>query len=110
MAINRASLLAQLGTHLRAIAHDRNPYLATQNHFFVQQYLREGLEIAGEVRDHAFEVRGRTHHNWMVKIPGREPGRSPLLIGAHYDTVPGSPGADDNATGVAVLLELACFF
>lgn len=31
----------------------------------------------------------------------------PIVIGAHYDTVPGTPGADDNATGVAVLLELA---
>ncbi|MCZ0902651.1 M28 family peptidase, partial [Microcoleus sp. HI-ES] len=31
----------------------------------------------------------------------------PIGIGAHYDTVPGTPGADDNATGVAVLLELA---
>lgn len=30
-----------------------------------------------------------------------------LVIGAHYDTVPGSPGADDNASGVAVLLEIA---
>ena len=28
-------------------------------------------------------------------------------MGAHYDTVPGSPGADDNASGVAVLIELA---
>ncbi|MDA1296963.1 MAG: M28 family peptidase [Chloroflexi bacterium] len=32
---------------------------------------------------------------------------SALLIGAHYDTVPGSPGADDNASGVAVMLECA---
>ncbi|HHP7243869.1 MAG TPA: M20/M25/M40 family metallo-hydrolase, partial [Elainellaceae cyanobacterium] len=31
----------------------------------------------------------------------------PILIGAHYDAVPGSPGADDNATGVAGMLELA---
>jgi Zn-dependent M28 family amino/carboxypeptidase len=29
------------------------------------------------------------------------------VVGAHYDTVPGSPGADDNASGVAALLELA---
>jgi Zn-dependent M28 family amino/carboxypeptidase len=29
------------------------------------------------------------------------------VVGAHYDTVPGSPGADDNASGVAVLIELA---
>ena len=32
---------------------------------------------------------------------------SALLIGAHYDTVPGSPGADDNASGLAVMLECA---
>ncbi|MDY6802876.1 MAG: M20/M25/M40 family metallo-hydrolase [Cyanobacteriota bacterium] len=32
---------------------------------------------------------------------------APILIGAHYDAVPGSPGADDNATGIAVLLEMA---
>jgi Zn-dependent M28 family amino/carboxypeptidase len=30
-----------------------------------------------------------------------------VLVGAHYDTVPGSPGADDNASGVATLIELA---
>jgi Zn-dependent M28 family amino/carboxypeptidase len=30
-----------------------------------------------------------------------------VLVGAHYDTVPGSPGADDNASGVAALIELA---
>ncbi len=30
-----------------------------------------------------------------------------MLIGAHYDTVPGSPGADDNASALAVLLEAA---
>ncbi|MGK7932105.1 MAG: M28 family peptidase [Microcystaceae cyanobacterium] len=34
----------------------------------------------------------------------------PILIGAHYDTVPNSLGADDNGTGLAVLLELARFF
>ena len=30
-----------------------------------------------------------------------------IIIGAHYDTVPGSPGADDNASGIAALLECA---
>ncbi len=35
-----------------------------------------------------------------------EPDRI-LIVGAHYDTVEGTPGADDNASGVAVLLELA---
>ncbi len=36
-----------------------------------------------------------------------EVGCGTIVVGAHYDTVPGSPGADDNASGVAALLELA---
>lgn len=43
----------------------------------------------------------------LAELPGPDP---PLLAGAHYDTVPDvpdAPGADDNASGVAVLLELA---
>ena len=39
---------------------------------------------------------------------GSEPKLAPLLVSAHYDTVTGSPGADDNASGVAALLECAC--
>lgn len=35
------------------------------------------------------------------------PGPAPVIIGAHYDTVPGTEGADDNASAVAVLLALA---
>lgn len=38
---------------------------------------------------------------------GARPGAAPLLVGAHFDTVPGSPGADDNAAAVAVTLEVA---
>ena len=41
----------------------------------------------------------------MVEKPGNRDGV--IVIGAHYDTVPGSPGADDNASAVAGLLELA---
>lgn len=36
-----------------------------------------------------------------------EAGAGDIVVGAHYDTVPGSPGADDNASGVAVLMELS---
>ena len=45
----------------------------------------------------------------MATLPGRGRGRAEevLLIGAHYDTVRGSPGADDNASGVAGLLEVS---
>ncbi|MGH2587891.1 MAG: M28 family peptidase [Dehalococcoidia bacterium] len=44
-----------------------------------------------------------------VNIVAVKPGESSdaLVVGAHHDTVPGSPGADDNGAGVAALLELA---
>lgn len=44
--------------------------------------------------------------NLIVTIPAAEPDAPILIIGAHYDTVSVSPGADDNASGVAALLEL----
>jgi hypothetical protein len=46
----------------------------------------------------------------MVNLPGRARPDAILLIGAHYDTVRDSPGADDNASGVAGLLELSRTF
>jgi len=45
--------------------------------------------------------------NLLVEIRGTTDPTSIIEIGAHYDTVPGSPGADDNSSGVAALLELA---
>ncbi len=45
--------------------------------------------------------------NILAEKPGRSRPREIFVIGAHYDSAEGSPGADDNASGVAVLLELA---
>ncbi|MCB9534759.1 MAG: M20/M25/M40 family metallo-hydrolase [Myxococcales bacterium] len=42
--------------------------------------------------------------------PGRDAGAGVVLVGAHFDAVPGSPGADDNATGLAAALEVARTF
>lgn len=54
---------------------------------------------------------GKVHRNVVaIKYPDWSRQRKelpPLLIGAHYDTVSGSPGADDNASGLIVLLEVA---
>jgi glutaminyl-peptide cyclotransferase len=49
----------------------------------------------------------RPHRNVVARIPGDEPGT--VVVGAHYDTkrIPGFVGANDGASGVAVLLELA---
>ena len=45
--------------------------------------------------------------NILVDIVGTAPEQPAVLIGAHYDTVHNSPGADDNASGVAAALEIA---
>ncbi|MCC3412565.1 MAG: M20/M25/M40 family metallo-hydrolase [Microcoleus sp. PH2017_29_MFU_D_A] len=108
-------LKERLHSHLIQIVRDRNPYLASAGHFYVQQYIREQLGQWGAVETDDFAVRGRIHHNFILDLPPLNPplakgGKQenlPIIIGAHYDTVPGTPGADDNATGVAVLLELA---
>jgi len=45
--------------------------------------------------------------NVIADPPGFNPRRPHVVIGAHLDTVPQAPGAEDNASGVAVVLELA---
>lgn len=107
-------LKERLHTHLSQIVRDRDPYLAQAGHFFVQQYIHQQLEQWGMVETHQFVIRGQSHQNLILNLPGQSSTAkrraSPILIAAHYDAVPGTPGADDNATGVAVLLELARVF
>ncbi|MES1025563.1 M28 family peptidase [Gloeocapsa sp. BRSZ] len=102
-------LKERLFAHLQEIVCDRDPYLATAGHFFVQHYIYQELGKYGSVESFEFTVRGKTHQNLILNLPGKQRG-FPILVGAHYDAVPGTPGADDNATGVAVLLELARIF
>lgn len=103
---DNSSLKSRLWGHLQAIARERDPYLASEGHFYVQQYIQAFLTQFGAVETQPFTIRGQTHHNLLLKLPGQQMARPPILIGAHYDAIPGSPGADDNASGVAVLLEL----
>jgi len=103
-------LKQNLLTHLEQVVRDRDPYFSSEGHFYVQQYIRQQLGQWGSVEVHEFTYQGKTHQNLILNLPGSSAFSSPLLIGAHYDAVPGSPGADDNATGMAVLLELARAF
>jgi hypothetical protein len=56
---------------------------------------------------HEFTVDGHRYRNIDIEIRGAAHPDQIVVVGAHYDTVFGSPGADDNATGVAALFELA---
>jgi hypothetical protein len=73
----------------------------------VRQILRERLASLGPLEEHSFSRAGEAGVNLILKLPGQNPRRKPLLVGAHYDGPLHSPGADDNASGVAALLELA---
>jgi hypothetical protein len=77
--------------------------------FIEDSFSRAGLLT----RRDSYEIGGQSCHNIEAEIPGNDQGtavsRPPsiIVIGAHYDSVLGSPGANDNGTGVAATLALA---
>ena len=62
----------------------------------------KGIPFALQGYDHE----GKRYNNIIVTLEGSSHREESVIIGAHYDTVSGTPGADDNASAVAVLLEL----
>jgi Zn-dependent M28 family amino/carboxypeptidase len=104
-----AALRDRLLSDLSELVHERDPDSAPAGHAHVKSYVARRLAQRGPIRRHEFQFQTRTHHNLVLDLPGRQ-DRPLILVGAHYDTVPGSPGADDNGTGLAVLLELARAF
>jgi hypothetical protein len=64
-------------------------------------------EMGYAIREHGYTVEGKTVKNLETESPGWSHPSEIVLFGAHYDSVIGSPGANDNATGVAALLALA---
>ncbi len=74
----------------------------------VVNHLRGSFQEAGyAVTDRTYRVEGQDVSNLEVSVTGSESPGETLIVGAHYDTVAGTVGADDNATGVAAVLELA---
>ncbi len=68
-------------------------------------YILERFQQSGwKVSTQSYDAYGQTFRNITAESLGGS--EEILIVGAHYDSVPGSPGANDNATGVAALLEL----
>jgi len=61
---------------------------------------------AAHISEETYIVQDREVSNIVAEIPGYEQPERIILIGAHYDTVEDTPGADDNATAIAALLEI----
>lgn len=71
-------------------------------------WIRERWESQGyEVREQAFSVQGRSVSNLEIEIAGHHLPREIVVVSAQHDTLPGSPGANNNASGEAVLLQLS---
>jgi aminopeptidase YwaD len=103
-----------LRAHVAALIGERHPITARSTLLKAEQYLTSQLAACGlTVSSYAFQALGGTYRNVIgTRPPSQKPARSshpaaPLIIAAHYDTVAGSPGADDNASGLAAMIEVA---
>jgi Zn-dependent M28 family amino/carboxypeptidase len=103
----------ELRTHVQRLAGmigERNVFHYAQL-VAAADYIRATFASSGyEVRRHLYEMSGQPCENVEVEIQGKKRPEEIILIGAHYDSVQGSPGANDNATGVAAMLALARAF
>lgn len=76
--------------------------------YLVERFAELGLApYAGDSYEVAYGPAQELLVNVVGEVRGEDPALAPLLIGAHYDTVPTTPGADDNAASVAIALAVA---
>lgn len=105
-----AALEYRLRGHVEALAGRIGPRhvgrpkaLHAAEAYIAGEFASLGYDFARQT----YTTQGGASSNLEVVIPGGSRASEIVLIGAHYDTVPGSPGADDNASGVAGLIEIA---
>ena len=95
------------------LATDIGRSTGSAGHLAAKQYLLERLSALSlePYKNGSFEAsyrsNGQDYSNILATIEGTDPDLSPVLLGAHYDAVEGTPGADDNAVAVAILLDIA---
>lgn len=94
--------------HIEALEGPRHPVTAPEALEQAADYIRNSLQSHGYgMMEHRFSDNGKVYRNIVGTHPGSVSPEERVIVLAHYDTVASSPGADDNASGVAVLLELA---
>jgi Zn-dependent M28 family amino/carboxypeptidase len=106
---NIKEIEANLETTVRFLSEEIGPrsYAHLEQLNKSADYVEERLTSCGcNVKRQSFTCMENTYHNIIGEVRGAKDSEI-LVIGAHYDTVPGTPGADDNASGIAGLLELA---
>lgn len=99
-----------LETIVRILSREIGPRSCFQPeaHERAAMYIIEELEAFGyRPVTQEYQFGNGTWRNIIAELPGKAQDSGGLVIGAHYDTVSGTPGADDNASGMAGVLELA---
>ena len=98
---------------VNALVTDSGRSTGSQGHTEAKQYLIDRLSTLsvepykGEGFEIGYHASGQDYSNVVAIIEGKDPDLAPVLLGAHYDAVEGTPGADDNAAAVAILLDIA---
>jgi len=104
------SLRDQLRRDVRVLGEEigeRNVYRPAEFERTVR-FIEESFTQSGyTVRRHSYQVSGVDCPNLEVEIRGGDQAGEIVVVGAHYDSVGGCPGANDNGSGVAALLALA---
>jgi Zn-dependent M28 family amino/carboxypeptidase len=99
---------ARLAADVRALSGVRHWRAAPQALAAAEDFVALELSAAGfRVERQIFEWRATEFHNVVATREGTEPARPLVVVGAHFDSRPNTPGADDNASGVAAMLEVA---
>ena len=113
MTEDETELRGRLESHVQALAGDigeRNVLtpdaLARAEEYIRRAFDGSGYPVAEQTYDIPLEP-SLTVRNIEVEISGTAAPGDIVIIGAHYDTVPGCAGANDNTTGMAGVLELA---
>ena len=109
-AVNQAgSLIDALASVSEAELREAVVALSRPRHMFHQraENRRVAQKIASSLEDYGYTVEIEGELQNVVGMPRGTTDRPLILIGAHYDSVPDTPGADDNASGVAAMLACA---
>ncbi len=100
--------------HLRSHVQKLAGTIGERNVFHAEKlaeaadYIEQVWRTQGDaVNRQTYKVQGVECANLEVVRPGSTKSNEIIVVGAHYDSVAGSPGANDNASGVAALLELS---
>ncbi|MGE0759044.1 MAG: M28 family peptidase [Pirellulaceae bacterium] len=105
-----AELVRRLERHIDVLAeligprHLGSPGALAAACAYIEAQFRE---MGDEVERQEYPTSEGPATNLVVERAGRAASPHIVLVGAHYDTVPGTPGADDNASAVAMLIEAA---